>query len=50
MTTIFFIVDGRGLEAQATLLAATLWQHNADRYPLLAYLRVGLPLYPDQSP
>ena len=38
MTTIFFIVDGRGLEAQATLLAATLWQHNADRYPLLAYL------------
>ncbi|NCM97295.1 MAG: hypothetical protein GW948_08370, partial [Rhodobacterales bacterium] len=38
MTTIFFIVDGRGLEAQATLLAATLWQHNAAHYPLLAYL------------
>ena len=38
MTTIFFIVDGRSLEAQATLLAATLTHHNARRHQLTAYV------------
>ena len=38
MATILFVVDGRGLEAQATLLAATLARHNGDRYPIAAYV------------
>jgi hypothetical protein len=38
MTSIFFIVDGPGLEAQAALLAATLRAHNGDRFRLIAYV------------
>ncbi|MDH2327423.1 hypothetical protein QCN27_11145 [Cereibacter sp. SYSU M97828] len=41
MTTIFFIVQGRRLEAQALLLVATLRQHNGDRFPLIAYVPDG---------
>ncbi len=46
MTTIFFLVDGPGLEAQAALLAATLRHHNGRRFHLIAYVperhRAGL--------
>ena len=38
MVTIFFIIDGTGLEAQAALLAATLRHHNTDRFRLIAYV------------
>ncbi|NUB43882.1 hypothetical protein GEU84_005780 [Fertoebacter nigrum] len=38
MTTIFFIVDGPALEAQATLLAATLAHHNGRRFAYAAYV------------
>ena len=38
MVTIFFIIDGPGLEAQAALLAATLRHHNADRFRLIGYV------------
>ena len=38
MVTIFFIIDGQGLEAQAALLAATLKHHNGDRFRLIAYV------------
>ena len=38
MTTIFFIVDGPVLEAQAALLAATLRHHNGQRFHLIAYV------------
>jgi hypothetical protein len=38
MVTIFFLVDGSGLEAQAALLAATLRHHNGTRFRLIAYV------------
>ena len=38
MVTIFFIIDGTGLEAQAALLAATLAHHNGGRFRLIAYV------------
>lgn len=37
MINIFFLVDGPVLEAQATLLAATLAHANDDRFQLIAY-------------
>ena len=38
MVTIFFIVDGHGLEAQAALLATTLAHHNQTRFRTIAYV------------
>lgn len=38
MTSIFFIIDGHGLEARAALLAATLSYHNGDRFHYVAYV------------
>ncbi len=36
--SIFFILDGPKLQAQAVLLAASLRYFNKDRYKLLAYV------------
>ncbi len=38
MITIFFIIDGPVLEAQAALLAATLVHHNATAFRYVAYI------------
>ena len=38
MITIFFLIDGPVLEAQAALLAATLAHHNGGRFRLIAYV------------
>jgi len=39
--SIFFILDGPKLQAQAVLLAASLRHFNKDRYKLLAYVPVS---------
>ena len=41
-TTAFFIIDGKGLEAQALLLAATLYRYNAND-PLISLMAYGPP-------
>ncbi|MEO8244055.1 MAG: hypothetical protein ABI832_17260 [bacterium] len=48
MTTIFFIIDGYGLEAQAALLIASLVHHNHDRFRYIGY--VAARHQPDLNP
>ncbi len=38
MVTIFFIIDGFGLEAQAALLITSLIHHNQDRFRYIGYV------------
>jgi hypothetical protein len=38
MLSIFFIIDGQGLEAQTALLAATLVHHNRRRFRYIGYV------------
>ena len=38
MVTIFFVIDGLGLEAHAALLAASLVHHNGDRFRYVGYV------------
>lgn len=40
--TVFFIVDGPKLEAQAALLATSLVYHNGNKYKYIAY-------YPEEN-
>lgn len=38
MLTIFFVIDGQHRAAQAALLAATLYHHNADQFRYIGYV------------